>query len=232
MPLKISRELLEQLVIEELAKHIYRLDEAPPGRSTVLDDEDPEQLPGEEEVPNPGNAPEEQLPTDSPIDGIEGGGEEEGGEDVEDGGDEDPADMDLDALLKGDEPPDEEEEGTVAGEIKDKTIEQITVDEDSKIMPGATEIIFVFRENPDAFRILVTKTGKVKYFYRGLHNSVTAPVAPMPADDAPEDEMDLLGGEEGEEGPGGDDLAAMAGMPSPDDEGGLPPPDDEEEQLP
>lgn len=198
MALKISKQLLEQIVLEELVLHIQeQLSEGPPGRGTVLDDEDPEALPGEEdEIPYPGGGSEESLPTDSPVPGPDDAGGE--GEEVPElpAGETD-ADTDLDAIEAGEEPPSEEEEGTVAGEISGKTIENITVDEDSKIMPGATEIVFTFRENPDAFRLLITKTGQIKYFFRGLHNNLDAPIAPMPVDDAPEDEMgDEMGGEE------------------------------------
>jgi len=207
MALKISKQLLEQIVLEELVNHLQeQLNEAPPGRGTVLDDDEPEALPGEEdEIPYAGGGSEESLPTDSPGDGAEMGDGGEGGEVPELPGGEEEADTDLDAIEAGEEPPSEEEEGTVAGEISGKTIENIVVDEDSKIMPGATEIVFTFRENPDAFRLLITKTGQIKYFFRGLHNNLDAPIAPMPVDDAPEDDMGDMGG--GEE----DDLAGALG---------------------
>jgi hypothetical protein len=201
MALKITKSILEQIVLEELVNHIReQLNEAPPGRGTVLDDEEPEPLPGEEdEIPHAGGGPEEKLPTDSPAPEV---GDDEG-EVPEIPGDEEPADDDLDALAAGEEPPSEEEEGTVAGELSGKTIENITVDEDSQIMPGATEIVLSFRESPDAFRLLITKTGQIKYFYRGLHNQLDAPISPMPADDVPDEEMGDLEGEPGEEEMGG-----------------------------
>ncbi len=194
MPLKFPRHVLEQMVLEELVKYLPKLmSEAPPGRGTVLDDEPEDELPPDDEVPNPGRAPEEDLPSTSPA--PEAG--DEPGEPNDQPGEDDAAQADLDALDAGEEPPSEEEEGTVAGELVGKTIEDITVDDDSQIMPGSTEIVFTFRENPDALRLLLTKTGQVKYFYRGLHNNLDAPISPMPADDAPEEE--LPGDEGGEE---------------------------------
>ena len=199
MPVKISKSLLEQIVLEELVNHLHRqLHEAAPTRGTVLDDEP------EDKIPDPEDAPEETLPSDSPA--PEAG--DDPGEPAELPDGEDDADTDLDALQAGEEPPSEEEEGTVAGELSGKTVEHIEVDEDSKIMPGATEIVFTFRENPDALRILVTKTGQIKYFYRGLHNELDSEVSPMPADDTPEDE--LMGGEGEEDGmEGGEETEEM-----------------------
>lgn len=152
-------------------------------------------------MPNPGDAPEEKLPPVDP--GAETG--DDPGEVPELPASEDDSDIDLDALEAGEEPPSEEEEGTVAGELTGKSIDSVIVDEDSKIMPGATEIVFTFKENPDAFRLLVTKTGKIKYFYRGLHNTLDSSVAPMPQDDAPEDTDDMSGMVPGALGDEGDD---------------------------
>jgi hypothetical protein len=207
MALKISKKLLEQIVHEELVMYLReQLNEAGPSRGTILDDEPEEEAPPEDHIPSPGEAPEEQLPKDSPA--PEAG--DDLGEPVDLPAGEEESDIDLDALEAGEEPPSEEEEGTVAGELSGKTIENITVDDESKIMPGAKEIVFTFRENPDALRLLLTKTGQVKYFYRGLHNDLDSAVSPVPADDSPDAEM--TGDEEGfgdeepnEAGPEGDD---------------------------
>lgn len=228
MAIKIKREQLERIVLEELTRYLAeQLNEAPPGRGTILDDEPEEEIPPGDEVPNPGEAPEESLPTDSPA--PEAGDQAGMPGDLE--GDETEMDQDLDALEAGEEPPSEEEEGTVAGELSGKTIENVTVDEDSKVMPGATEVILTFRESPDAFRLLITKTGKIKYFYRGLHNTLDAMVAPMPVDDAPEEpgEMGDIEGEiPGEEMGGEEDEFEDMPPLGPDDMPPPPPEDDEE----
>lgn len=175
MSLKIKREQLERIVYEELAIHIARqLNEAPPSRGTVLDDP-------EEEIPDPERAPEEPLPTDSPA--------PEAGDKPEDlpTGDE-PADDDLEADLGGEET--EAEPGTVAAELENRTIDSVSMEEDSKIMPGATEVVLTFRETPDALRLLITKTGKVKVFYKGLHNDFSSPVEQIPGAE-PEEELGM-----------------------------------------
>jgi hypothetical protein len=220
MSLKISKKILEQIVLEELVKHLHeQLNEAPPGRGTILDDEPDDQEQLGDEIPDPSAAPEEDMPSTSPAPEAD----DDAGEPADLPAGEEEADFDLDALEAGEEPPSEEEEGTVAGELSGKTIEGVTVDDDSKIMPGATEVVFSFRESPDAFRLLITKTGQIKYFYRGLHNELDAPVSPMPADDAPEDEMGDVGGEEGfgdegGEGFGGEGEEELEDMPPLGDE--------------
>jgi hypothetical protein len=225
MALKLKREHLERIVVEELTRYIAeQLNEAPPGRGTVLDDEP------QEEVPAPEAAPEEQMPVDSPAPEADGevplpdaaGGEEGDGELPT--GDE-PADDDLEADVAGDEESGAEP-GTVAYELEDKTIESVSMEEDSKIMPGATEIVLSFRETPDALRLLVTKTGKIKIFYKGLHNDFGSAVEQIPG----EEDQDNLGDEElpgGQEDMGGEE---MEDMPPLGDEDMPPPPEEEEPQ--
>jgi hypothetical protein len=187
MSLKIKRNVLERIVLEEFLSDIgRRLNEAPPGRGTVLDDEP------EDEIPDPEAAPEEPLPTTSPA-------PEVGDEPEELPTGDEPADDDLEADLAGDEEGGAEP-GTVAAELEEKTIESVSMEEDSKIMPGSTEVVITFRDSPDALRFLITKTGKVKIFYKGLHNDLNSPVEQIPGEEEPEEEM---GGEEmpGEEVP-------------------------------
>ncbi len=174
MSLKIKRERLERIVYEELAVWTaQQLNEAPPGRSTALDDE----------VPDPDEAPEEPLPTTSPA-------PEVGDEPEELPTGDEPADDDLEADLGGEETG--AEPGTVAAELEKKTVESVSMEEDSKIMPGATEVVFTFRETPDALRLLITKTGKVKVFYRGLHNDFGSPIEQIPGEEEePEGELGL-----------------------------------------
>jgi len=205
MSLKINRKLLERIVKEELAKHLHEtaLNEAPPGRGTALDDE----------IPDPEKAPEEPLPSDSPA--PEAGDPAEEPEELPAG--EEPADDALDADLEGDE----EEEGTVAGDIAGKTIESISMEEESKIMPGAMEIVVTFRESPDALRLLITKTGRVKIFYKGLHNGFDSPVEQIPGE---EPEMELGA----EEPAGGEDLEDVAPLGPEDMPGSEEEPESEE----
>jgi hypothetical protein len=210
MALKLKREHLERIVYEELTRFMAeQLTEAPTGAGTVLDDE----------LPNPEDAPEEGKPSTSPA-----------GEDGNDPGE-------PDELPTGDEPADDEleqdvagedesgaEEGTVAAEIEGKTVESISMEEDSKILPGASEVVVTFRDSPDALHLLLTKTGKVKVFYKGLHTDFTSAVEQIPGKEEPEDELGA-GEEAGPEFDIGDALGdeeETEDMPPLDDED-LPP---------
>lgn len=88
--------------------------------------------------------------------------------------DDEPADQELE-----DETGPEEEEGEkkkaksrISSELVGKSIQSISMDPQSKVLPGAQEIVLTFDQVPDALRILVTKTGKVAFYYRGLHNEL------------------------------------------------------------
>ena len=183
MSLKLKREHLERIVYEELQRFIAEqvsLNEAPPGRETVLDtEEDPADA-----IPSPEDAPEESLPTTSPADEV---GDDVGEEPEELPTGEEPADDELADDLAGADTG--AEPGTVAAELEGKTIEAISLEEDSKMMPGSTEVVITFRESPDALRLLIGKSGKFKIFYKGLHNSFASPVEQIPGDEAPEDEL-------------------------------------------
>ena len=213
MSLKLKREQLERIVYEELTRYIAeQLNEAPPGKGTVLDDvpeEDPEE---KDQVPMAGKGPEEKLPTTSPAG-------EPGDEPPEQPAGEEPSDDDLEDDVAGEDGP---EPGSLAAELEDKTIESVSMEEDSKIMPGATEVVLNFRETPDALRLLITKTGKVKIFYRGLHNDFSSPVDNIPGEEPEED----LGAEEE---PGGEE--ELEDMPPLGDED-MPPEEKPEEEPP
>lgn len=159
--MKVPRHILESIVYEEFVRYIGKnLNEAPK-KTTPLDGEEPlEKSSGEELPPDPDAAPEE--PTGMP----ELGGA--GDEPPEIPDEQDPSDDELTQDVEGEEPVG----GEIAQELQGKTIQSITADPDSKMMPGAQEIVLTFNEIPDALRILVTKTGRVKYFFKGLHNDL------------------------------------------------------------
>lgn len=62
--------------------------------------------------------------------------------------------------------------GKIADEITGKSVQSITMDPKSKTLPGAQEIVITFRDIPDPLKILVTKTGAVKFFFKGIHNTL------------------------------------------------------------
>lgn len=105
--------------------------------------------------PGKGNA---QGPDPSQLDGQEADDEQQADDDEDDA-----IDADGDAA--------EEPSGAVNDEVSGKTVQAVTVEPKSKVLPGAKEIVLAFNESTDALRILVTPTGAVKFFWRGqLHD--------------------------------------------------------------
>lgn len=65
----------------------------------------------------------------------------------------------------------EEPSGAVNNEVSGKTVQAVTIEPQSKILPGAKEVIISFTESTDALRVIVTATGQVKFFWRNsLHD--------------------------------------------------------------
>jgi hypothetical protein len=187
--MKIKRETLERIVYEEFIRYLGEsLNEAPKAEMGTADELPPEEeeFP-EDPVPDPENAPEE--PTGMP---------ELGDEPNEIPGGDEEADDELEKDVEG-EDDDGPVEGGIADQVQGKTIQSISMDPKSKMMPGATEIVLTFSDIPDALRILVTQTGRVKFFFRGLHNDL-GDVTGFQGDadmkpDADEMEMDPATGE-------------------------------------
>jgi hypothetical protein len=79
----------------------------------------------------------------------------------------DPADDDIEP----DDKPAEDGGGELNDELSGKTIQSLSLEPKSKLVAGAAEIVLTFNETTDPLRVIVTKTGAVKFFYRGsLHN--------------------------------------------------------------
>ena len=168
MGLKLKRKQLERIVYEELSRYISeQLTEAP--AVPEMDDEvpAPEDAPEEADLAQE-EEPEGDEPTDEPKE-LPMGSE--------------PADDELEDEEGGDE-----DKGTLAGELKGKTVSKVTLNDKSLMMPGATELVIGFREVSDALRVLLTKTGKVKFFYKGLHNNLNSPVEQIPGEETEEDD--------------------------------------------
>lgn len=77
---------------------------------------------------------------------------------------------DPDAIDKegdgGDDP-----SGAVNNDLSGKTVQSLSIEAQSKILPGAKEVVLSFNETTDSLRILVTPTGQVKFSWRGqLHD--------------------------------------------------------------
>jgi hypothetical protein len=82
---------------------------------------------------------------------------------------EDPADDEIEADVEDDE----SKPSGFSDELVGKTIQSVTREPKSKILPGAEEIVLTFNEITDPLRILVSKTGQVRFFFRNaLHNLI------------------------------------------------------------
>lgn len=82
----------------------------------------------------------------------------------------DPADDEIEADAEGEPEPKGDK---LADELVGKTVQSVTMEPKSKLLPGAQEIVITFNEITDPLRILVGKTGQVRFFFRNsLHNLI------------------------------------------------------------
>lgn len=157
MKVKIDGQTLKRIIREEFVLRIRELTEAPKTVSADTENEDPKKEPGDDVVPpnvqkktppqqEKGKRPPEPKSKTAPKDA------EEEADDALDGA-EDIADVTGSKL---------------ADQVAGKVVQTLTAKPKSDVLPGAQEIVVQFRETPDPLRILVTKTGQVKFFYRGV----------------------------------------------------------------
>lgn len=161
----IKRQKLAEMIAEEVRRRLRELaddDGRPRPRKPATasaDQEDPPRGPG------PGG-PDAALgsPDASRPEGGEGSEDDPAGPAV-DGDQPDPEAIDPDGTGG------EEGSGAVNDYLSGKTVQAISIEPESKVLPGAKEVIVSFNETTDALRILVTTTGQVKFFLRGqLHD--------------------------------------------------------------
>jgi hypothetical protein len=164
----IKRTRLMEIMVEEVKRGLYEFS------NSNDDEEDPERKPAEvgsaDDNPTKGQPPAEgsggsvKGPNPGPVDQQADDGTQT--DDAEPGHDEDDNSGNTDGRHDADGP-DDEQTGAVNNEMSGKTIQSISIDPKSKILPGAKEIILSTNESTDALRILVTATGSVKFFYKG-----------------------------------------------------------------
>lgn len=173
--MKIKRSVLERIIKEEITAEFARLLEAPKDDKgskapDVVDAEDEKKAgekAGTEKPDSSKNAkptPKSPKPSQNQADAAPVGDLPVS--------DEPEADAELEQDVAGEEDAEEVTGGKIADMITGKTVQSVTSEPKSKILPGATEITLTFREVPDPLRILVTKTGTVKFHMKGLHNSL------------------------------------------------------------
>lgn len=168
--MNITRKRLAEIVVEEVRRRLRELVEA---------DEDDGTPTGRRKRPDVASADQDEPPeadvSDSP--GARTGspdvGSPEGGQGIEDdpsgpavdGDSPDPEAVDQDGDA-GEDP-----SGAVNDDMSGKTVQALSIEPRSDVLPGAKEVVLTFRETTDALRILVTPTGQVKFFWKGsLHD--------------------------------------------------------------
>lgn len=179
--MKIKKSRIEEIIREELATHLgelltFEADKKKPevaSADTENSDQEPD-TPSKNVAPTVGAAKDDEKPEgdqespeNSPV-----GTDDEDSVEVPTG--DDPADSEI---SKDVEEPEPEDEGDIGGDISDdivgKQIQSITMEPESKMMPGAREIIIQLENFPNPLRILLGKSGIIKFFYKGsLHNEL------------------------------------------------------------
>lgn len=174
--MKIKRRILEQLVKEELAKHLKSLlekgGEDEGDKKPGVTDADKDKKKKDKDVAPADSKPvktqDDKKPKDAP--------EDDSDELPEIPAEDDPADDEIEQDVE--EPEEDEEEvgkspvTDISDELEGKSVQSITVEPKSKVVPGASEVVLTFDQITDPLRIIITKTGEVKFFFRGLHNAV------------------------------------------------------------
>jgi hypothetical protein len=201
--MKVKKSILERIVREELMSYFRDLNEdfSLQAEKEKKEDDAPEVMDAEQEKGSkdkakgkdkelsksskkPEKGPKAPPKDDEPKSMKPAGDEPEGDEDMSPpelpvGDEPSGADDELGAEAGGDEEGEEEEDasdvtgGKIADEVVGKSIQSLTMEPDSKTLPGAQEINITFSDSPEPLKILVTKTGQVKFLHHGgLHNKV------------------------------------------------------------
>lgn len=168
--MKITKQRLAEMIADSVRERLAYLHEASaddddepagddPKRNRSVDKQDQ----GEKPELGAGDAPGDKLPDpdadQAEIDGQPVGDGEQAAHDERDA-----LDLDGDA---GTEP-----SGEINDAISGKTVQSVSVEDKSQLLPGATQITLTFNETTDSLAILVTKSGDVKFAYKNQIHDV------------------------------------------------------------
>ncbi len=173
--MRITREDLSHIIATEVRRRLYELATA---------DDDEESDPKKPKATSADNSPSPkgkgpggpQAKNDSPDPGTPDGDDSDPSGNATDGGQPDPETAekekaDRDDQIDADGDAGEEPSGAVNDEMSGKTIQAITIEPESKVLPGAREVVIAVNESTDTLRILITPTQQIKFFWRGqLHD--------------------------------------------------------------
>jgi hypothetical protein len=179
--MKFKRSTVERIVREELNSVVKEMYETNFGVHEADDDKDKKKEPevGGADKDNDNVEPQKAGPDIAPEVGDKEtpapDGEEPADTDIPDedvpAGD-DPSDTEL--SQDAEDPAEEEPEGgDISKEIAGRSVQSITLEPESKLMPGAKEIVVQFEEIPQPLRILIGRSGVIKYHFKGsIHNEL------------------------------------------------------------
>lgn len=171
--MQIKRSVLEKMIREEFQSYLSQLFEGPNEPSVVDGDASNKESDKKKKDEKDKKPAADAKPAGKPA--VKSAPKAAGkpaelpvGEDPE-------ADPELDKDVAGADDTENAEEvtgGKIADQITGKTVQSITMEPKSKTLPGAQELVITFKEIPDPLKVLLTKTGQVKFFFKGLHNEV------------------------------------------------------------
>lgn len=172
--MKIKKSLLVQIIKKEMANHIGRLLEDGPKDHNVNDADndlkDKESKDSSKKI-KPQHATDVDVAktkTDAPGGKPQAKDAEPPKQELE----AEPVDKDIETDVTSDKPEDESTKSDISDTLTGKTVQSITMEPKSKVLPGAQEIVLTFNEIPDPLRILLTKTGRMAFYFRGLRNDL------------------------------------------------------------
>lgn len=177
--MQIKRSVLHTIVLQEIANRVKELREADEEKKddkpVEVSDADGDKKDKEKKDKNAkgDGAKVEPQKSAEPKNTAEPKGKKPAGQELPAA--EEPADAELEKDAAEDDGVEDAAEvtgGAIADQVAGKTVQSITMEPKSKVMPGAQELVITFSQIPDPLRVLVTKTGEVKFFFKGLHNTL------------------------------------------------------------
>lgn len=163
----IDRKQLAEIIAQEVRARLGRLIEE--AREDSDDDPSANRKPKKPSTADANDSPSPRG--NGPVGpSVDATGEDDEGEGTNDRDDSDD-DMDDDPGIDADGDAGEEPSGAVNNDLAGKIVQAVTIEPQSKVLPGAKEVVVSFNDTTDSLRILVTATGQVKFFWRGqLHD--------------------------------------------------------------
>lgn len=171
--MKITRDRLGQIIREEVVRMIREADKDEPGAELADAEQDSK---GKKDAKPAEKKPAPPAPKKSP-----GAHKKDAGDPAAAGGgnvlpaEEEPADDELEQDVADPAATEDESEvtgGKIANTVTGKTIQSMSMEPKSKIVPGAKEMVITFDQITDPLRVIITKQGEVKFYFRGLHNEL------------------------------------------------------------